>query len=117
MRVILHRVADDVGDLVVTAIFQLIHAVQNAALHGLEAIVNVRHGALQDDVAGVVEEPVAIEIVHRFDLDGRAVREDGGGVFGLGGFLGHGRERGKGRCFLCSGLGPESRAEDRSGGG
>ena len=77
MRMVLHRVADDVGDLVVTAVFQLVHAVQDAALHGLEAIMNVRHGALQDDVAGVVEEPVAIEIVHRLDLDGRAVREDG----------------------------------------
>ena len=55
---------DDVGDLVVAAVVQLVHGVQDAALHGLEAVVEMRDRALEDHVAGVVEEPVAVELVH-----------------------------------------------------
>ena len=60
VRVVVHRVADDVGDLVVAAVVHFLHGVQDAALDGLEAVVEVRHGALEDDVAGVIEEIVGI---------------------------------------------------------
>ena len=60
VRVELHRRADDVGDLVEAAVVHVPERVQDAALHRLQAVVDVRHRAVEDDVAGVVEEPVAV---------------------------------------------------------
>ena len=56
----LHRGADDVGDLVEAAVVHLPERVEHAALDGLQAVVHVRHGAVEDHVAGVVEEPVPV---------------------------------------------------------
>ena len=64
--VVLHRVADDVGHLVETAVVHFTQAVQNAPLHGFQAVVLVRHCTLEDDVTGVVEEVV---VVHATDRD------------------------------------------------
>jgi hypothetical protein len=50
--------ADDVGDLVEAAVVHFLQRVEDAALDGLEAVVDVRDGALEDDVAGVVEKPL-----------------------------------------------------------
>ena len=55
---ILHRVADGVGDLVVAAVFELPHRVENAALDRLEAVVEMGNRAIKNDVGGVVDEPV-----------------------------------------------------------
>lgn len=63
VRVILHGVTDHVGHLVVAAVFQLAHGVEDTALHRLEAVIGVWHSALQNHVAGVVEEPVAKHVV------------------------------------------------------
>jgi hypothetical protein len=97
--VVFHGVADDVGDLVVAAVLELVHGVEDAALDGLEAVVDVGDGALEDDVGGVVQKPVAVEIVDGFDFDGGGVLEDGlVGVstgFGLGSFFGHCEKSGK----------------------
>ena len=60
VRVELHRGADDVGDLVEAAVVHVPERVEHAALDGLQAVVDVRHGAVEDDVARVVEEPVAV---------------------------------------------------------
>ena len=60
VRVKLHRRADDIGDLVEAAVVHVPEGVEDAALHRLQAVVDVRHGAVEDDVAGVVEEPVAV---------------------------------------------------------
>ena len=60
MRVELHRGADDVGDLVEAAVVHVPERVEDAALDGLQAVVDVRDRAVEDDVAGVVEEPVAV---------------------------------------------------------
>ena len=46
VRMVLHRVADDVGDLVETAVVHLAQAMQDPALHGLQPVVLVRDGAL-----------------------------------------------------------------------
>ena len=60
MRVVLHRVPDDVGHLVEPPIVHFPQAVKDAALNGLQAIVLVRNGAFENDVAGVIEEIVVV---------------------------------------------------------
>ncbi len=82
VRVVFHGVADDVGDFAVAAIVEFIHGVEDAALDGFEAVVEVGDGAFEDDVARVVEEVVGIHRAER----GVLVR-----VVGLAGcFLGRG---------------------------
>ena len=46
---------------------------ENTSLHGFEAVVDMRHGALEDNVGGVFEKPA---LIHSAEL---AVR----GVFGV----------------------------------
>ena len=41
MRVILHGVSNDIGDLVVTPILQLLHRVENAPLHWFQSIIGM----------------------------------------------------------------------------
>ena len=66
MRVVLHGVADDIGDLVEPPIVHFVEAVQDAALHRLQAIVLVRNGPFEDDVRSVIQEVV---VVHPGDLN------------------------------------------------
>ena len=63
VRVVFHGVADDVGDLVIAAVFELAHGVEDAALDGLEPVVGMGDGPFEDDVAGVVEEPLAEHLI------------------------------------------------------
>ena len=65
MGVVLHGLPDDVGDLVVTAVVDALHGVEDTPLHGLQTVLDMGHGALEDDVRGVVEEPV---LVHAGEL-------------------------------------------------
>ena len=64
VRVVLHRVPDDVRHLVVAAIVELLHRMQDAALHGLQAVVQCGHGPLEDHVAGIVQEPLTVHAAH-----------------------------------------------------
>ncbi len=57
---VLHGVAHDVGHLVEAAVVEGLHGVQYAALHGLEAVVDVWHGALENHIRGIVQKPVAV---------------------------------------------------------
>ena len=61
MRVVGHGAADDSGDLLVATVVVFEKGMQNAALDRLEAVFEVRHGAVEDDVARVVEEPAIVE--------------------------------------------------------
>jgi len=65
VRMKAHRGSDDVGHLMEPAVVHLPQGVEHAPLHRLEAIVDVWHGAVKDDVAGVVEEPVAVVLRQR----------------------------------------------------
>ena len=47
VRMKLHRVSHDVGHLVVTAVVHSLHRMENASLHGLESVLEMRHRALQ----------------------------------------------------------------------
>jgi len=67
VRVVLHGVPDDVGHLVVPAVIQVLHGVQDAPLHGFQAIVQGGHGTLQDHVAGIVQEPFPVHAAYRED--------------------------------------------------
>ncbi len=52
--VVLHGLPHDVGHLVVAAVVDHLHGVENAPLHGFQAVAHVGHGAFQDHVGGVV---------------------------------------------------------------
>ena len=56
VRVVVHGVADDVGDLLRSAVVDKIERPENAPLHGLEAVVDVGDRARTDHVTRVVEE-------------------------------------------------------------
>ena len=58
VRVILHGLSDDVGNLVESPIVDHLHCMQDATLHRLQAIGKMRHGTLQDDIRRIVEKPV-----------------------------------------------------------
>ena len=68
MRVELHRVSHDVRHLIISAVIHALHGVQDASLNRLQAVLDVRHGTLQDYVRCVIEEPVLVhstKMVHR----------------------------------------------------
>jgi hypothetical protein len=96
VRVIFHRLSDDVSDLVEAAVVHALHGVEDAALDGFQAVIQVGDGALEDDVAGVVEEPVTIHFAHVIEPErGAVVAEGGGGEGGVGlGAAGDDFERG-----------------------
>ena len=56
--VVLHRVADDVGHLVEASVVLFLQRVEDAALHGLESVVDVRDGAFEDDIARIIQKPL-----------------------------------------------------------
>jgi hypothetical protein len=94
VRVVLHGVADDVGDLDEAAVVLFVERVENPALDGLEAVVELRNGAVADDVGGVlqkiaVHEPVQRPVAEILFVDAR--RRGGGGGRRLAGALGGAR--------------------------
>ena len=67
MRVKLHRVSHDVGYLIISPVVHTFHGVQDTSLHGLEAVLDVRNGALEYHIRGIIEKPVLIhatEMMH-----------------------------------------------------
>ena len=56
MRMILHRVTDDVGDLDETSVILLVQRPHDAPLHRLETVGEIRDRAVADDIAGVFEK-------------------------------------------------------------
>ena len=60
MGVELHRVAHDVGHLVIPPVVHALHGVQYAPLHGLQSVLYVGHGTLQYHVRSIVEKPVLV---------------------------------------------------------
>ena len=60
VRVVLHSLPDDVRHLVVLAVVHPLHSVEDTALHGLQTVLDGRHGALQNHIGGIVQEPVLV---------------------------------------------------------
>ena len=64
VRMVLRRLSGDIRHLVQPSIVHDFHGMENSALHWFEAVVDVRHGAFQNHIAGVIHEPVAIHLPH-----------------------------------------------------
>jgi len=60
VRVKLHGVADDVGHLVVAAIVELVHGMQDTPLYRFETIFDGGDGPFQDNIRGIIEEIILI---------------------------------------------------------
>ena len=81
MGVKLHRVAHDIGHLVVASVVHALHRVEDAPLHGLQAVADGGHGTFQDHIARIVEKPV---FVHpRQVVYGRCVKTARGAVVAM----------------------------------
>ena len=68
MRVELHRVAHDVRHLIISAVVHALHRVEDASLYGLQTVLDMGDGTIQDAITGVVQEPVlvhAAQVVYR----------------------------------------------------
>ena len=77
----LHGVAHNVGHFVVPSVVHAFHRVQYTALNRFQAVGDVGHGAFQDNVRGVVEEPIlvhATKVMHR-----RGIEAVGGFIVGM----------------------------------
>ena len=61
----MHRMPDDIGDFVESAIILLIQGMQDPALDRLQSIFELRNRSLPDDIRGVLEEIVIHEILER----------------------------------------------------
>ena len=83
VRVERHRATDDIGDLMKTPVVHVPQRMQNPALHRLQAVVDVRDGAVEDDVARVFKKPSPVTLrqrgiflLHARTAAPRAGRED-----------------------------------------
>ena len=56
MWVKLHRLPNDVGHLVKSAIIHLLHSMQDPPLHRLQTIIDVWHRPLQNYIRSVVQK-------------------------------------------------------------
>ena len=77
-----HRRTHDVRHLGETPVVGLFHGVENTTLHRLQAVVDVRHRAVEDDIGGIVNPVVVEHTVERQcrALTGRLVGLGGGGL-------------------------------------
>ena len=60
MWVVLHSLTYDICNLIVTAILHALHRMENTTLNRLESILQVWHSALEDNIRGVVQEPILV---------------------------------------------------------
>ena len=60
MRVKLHGMSHDIGNLVVSSVVHALHRVEDASLYRFQTILNMRNGTLEDHIRCIVEEPVLI---------------------------------------------------------
>ena len=110
VRVVLHGLAHDVGHLVVAAVVHDLHGVEDAPLNGFQTVFDMGHGAFEDHVRSVIQEPVLIharQFAHAplvlrqpVELARLALRPGGRGFVGC--LVG----RFRGRCVLVERLFP-----------
>jgi hypothetical protein len=61
---VLHRGTDDVGDLVVLPVVGLEEGVEDAPLHRLEPVLDIRYRPVLDYIGGVVEEILVKKLLY-----------------------------------------------------
>ena len=64
VRVVLHRLADDVGDLGVSAVVLLVERMHDAALDWLKAVLDRWNRARADDVRRILAEVEVVKLLH-----------------------------------------------------
>ena len=72
MRVKLHGVTHDVGHLVVASVVHTLHRVKDTALHRFQAVLDMRHGTLQNNIRGIIQEPILIhtaQVMHHRSVE------------------------------------------------
>ncbi len=99
VRMELHGVAHDVGDLDEAAVVVLVQRIENAALDGLESVLDLGDGAVADDIGGVlqkiaVHEAVQGAVAEVFLVHGRGGRRRSLGTGLAAGLAALGRARG-----------------------
>ena len=60
MGVVLHGLTHDICHLIVATILDTLHGVKDTTLHRFETISQVGHSTLQDNIRGIVQEPVLV---------------------------------------------------------
>ena len=71
VRMVLHRLTDDVRHLCVASVVHLVHCVQDTSLDRFQTIDDVRDGSRENDIGGIVQKPV---LEHSGKLELPAVR-------------------------------------------
>ena len=66
----LHGVTHDVGHLVVSSVVHALHAVEDASLHGFQAVLDMGYGAFENHVRRIVQEPVLVHAAQMVDGSG-----------------------------------------------
>ncbi len=67
VRMIFHRLSDQVRDLGKASVILFIHRMKHAPLHGLQTVHDMRNGSRQNYIGGIVQEPV-LEHSGKFEL-------------------------------------------------
>ena len=62
VRMVFHRMADDVGHLVVTAVVKLLHGMKNPPLNRFQSVGNLRHRPFQDHIRRIIQEPALVHL-------------------------------------------------------
>ena len=65
MRMILHRVADDVSNLIEPAIILLVQGMQDSTLNRLQSVFQLRNRPISNDIGSVLEEIIIDQILQR----------------------------------------------------
>ncbi len=60
MRMVLHGLADDIGNLVVPAILNLPHGMKNPALNRLKTVIDMRNSPFENYIGSIIEKPVLV---------------------------------------------------------
>ena len=60
VRMELHGMPDQVGDLMVASIVQIVHGVQQAPLNRLKTIEQSGYSSFEDHIGGIVQEVILI---------------------------------------------------------
>ena len=60
VRVVLHGLTDDVGNLVILAVINRLHGMQNTPLNRFETILNRRNSALKYHIGSIVQKPILV---------------------------------------------------------
>ena len=71
VRMKLHRASHDVGYLVQSSVVHEVHGVQDASLHRLQSVLDVRHRTVENHRRCIVQKPVSVhaaQMMHRSSI-------------------------------------------------